>query len=121
MVFDVKPTARAEVVAPLAAVEPEQVLMEFDSDPAGAEVMLGADLIGRTPLATFFERSAAAAQVTFHLTNHVSVEQKVPLNSDAHVKVVLQPSAIPRARPARPAMKKRTRTISPAELLSPFE
>jgi serine/threonine-protein kinase len=122
LVFDGKPTVNAEMVMHhLAPPEPEQVLMEFDSVPAGAEVMLGAVLIGRTPLATFFDRSQDAAQVTFHLSEHVSVEQQVPLNTDAHVKVVLQPNAVPPSRATRPALKKRTRKISPAELLSPFE
>jgi serine/threonine-protein kinase len=133
---DTAPLILVEEVA--AEPEPEHVLVRFASDPPGAQVFLGEQLLGETPLTQVFDKTDQTASFSFARDGYEPEEELVPFSADVHVMVALKPLPIPPPEPPKqrtievvtkkiaphpPPKKKKKRKsrISRAEIRNPFE
>ncbi len=101
--------ASAIAAPPIAAlVVPPSVAISFDSEPPGAEVRRGTELLGRTPFSRAFDRTERSETFSFSTAKHQTEDVEIALTGDAHVKVVLErrPRRSPPARPIEEAETK---------------
>jgi serine/threonine-protein kinase len=104
--------ADATVAAFADAASPAEVTFAIDSDPPGAEVLDGATVIGRTPLAWKVPRAGAVHTFTLRLRGHVPSTIVLPASTDGSARVVLRAERKRRAT-ATPAAPKPTPAAPP--------
>jgi hypothetical protein len=105
---------------------PAHVLLRVASDPPGAEVFLGEQLLGHTPLAQVFEKSDRSERFSFRLPGHEAVAETVALDADVRLHVAMKPIPEPRKKiqqvKVKPQKKKQKKSrISRSEIRNPFE
>jgi serine/threonine-protein kinase len=85
---EVAPTALS-AVAP-AAAQPESVQLQVTTVPAGADVFLGAEALGPSPIDVKRARGAEPVTLTIRKSGFKEVARAVPLDRDQSLEVVLQ-------------------------------
>ena len=113
---------------PASPVEPSEVLIRFESTPAGAfvHVVGSEEVLGATPFSRRFPRADHTVEFAFELAGHAPATQRISLGANASIASALTglpPAASPSAsrsiepptiRPAIPGPKPRTPSDPPA-------
>jgi len=129
-----QPVAQPLPAAPAPAAPPsDHVQVSVTTEPPGAEVYLGSELIGTAPVEVKRARSAAPVTFTVRLAGHKDVTRTVALDRDQSLEVMMQPRrdkvAVRTTRPQTRAEKPTRDGAQPAaqpahhvsDLRNPFE